>query len=62
MRTTLECPCCGDVGATSDADGMFYDGQELDCGCPGHVSVDEEDGAYIDNGDDPCEQCEEQGG
>lgn len=58
MTTTLECPCCGDDGATSDAEGLFYDGQPLECGCPGHVCVDEDDGAWINNGDTHCPKCE----
>jgi hypothetical protein len=49
----LECPCCGDDGAVSDADGLFYDGQPLICGCAGSISVDEED-AWINNGDEEC--------
>ncbi len=44
---TIECPCCGDDGATSDADGFFYDGQELECGCDGHVSCCFEIEPYI---------------
>ena len=35
----LECPCCGDVGAYGDDEGLFYDGQVLQCGCEGAVSV-----------------------
>ncbi len=51
----LECPCCGCEGAESDVDGMFFDGQPLICGCAGHVSVgDPDDGAWINNGDEPC--------
>lgn len=38
----LECPCCGEEGAVSDADGLFYDGQPLVCGCPGWMCVDED--------------------
>ncbi len=29
-RLYLECPCCGDDGAESDANGEFYDGQPAD--------------------------------
>ena len=50
----LECPCCGDVGAAAGADGLFYDGQPLACGCAGHVSVDAESEAWIMLSDDPC--------
>ena len=57
--TTLECPCCGDDGAVSDAEGCFYDGQSLVCGCPGHVSCDSESEPYISNGDEPCLMCAE---
>lgn len=53
-QTTLECPCCGDDGAVSDDCGMFFDGQRLICGCAGHVSVSEDDDAWINNGDGPC--------
>jgi hypothetical protein len=49
----LECPCCGDDGALSDAEGYFADGQPLICGCAGSVSVDE-DGCWINISDDPC--------
>lgn len=42
----LECPCCGDVGAEPHADGFYYDGDSLKCGCNGHVSADE-DSVYI---------------
>ena len=55
--TTLECPCCGDDGAESPY-GLFYDGQELICGCPGWVSVDEDGDVWINNGDDVCPRCE----
>jgi len=47
----LECHCCGDTAVTCDSDGMFYDGQPLECGCLGHVSVDEEEAhVYILDG------------
>ena len=59
---SLECPCCGDDGATANAAGDFVDGQPLECGCPGWVSVDEDDGAWINNGDEPCIQCEREEG
>jgi hypothetical protein len=52
--TELECPCCGDVGAIADADGLFADGQKLVCGCAGWVSVDAESEPFINNGDEPC--------
>ncbi len=55
--TYLECPCCGDDGAISDAEGCFVDGQPLVCGCPGWVSVDEDLDAWINNGDAPCLKC-----
>jgi hypothetical protein len=54
---TLECPCCGDDGAVSDASGYFTDGQPLMCGCPGMVSVDSESDPFINNGDEPCPKC-----
>jgi len=55
--TYLGCPCCGDDGAASDGEGCFYDGQELICGCPGWVSVDEDGEAWINNGDASCPKC-----
>lgn len=55
--SSLECQCCGDVGAEADRDGLFSDGQKLTCGCPGWVSVAEDD-AWIVNGDLPCAKCE----
>jgi hypothetical protein len=51
--TYLECPCCGDEGAESDAAGEFYDGQPLICGCAGSVSVDEDD-VWINVDSDEC--------
>jgi hypothetical protein len=54
QRTTLECPCCGDDGAVSDEHGLFYDGQELVCGCNGFVSVEGEDDVGITINDEPC--------
>lgn len=50
----LECPCCGDDGAVSDADNLFADGQGLICGCAGHVSVDSETDAWISMSDLVC--------
>lgn len=55
LRLFLECPCCGDVGAEADEEGLFTDGQKLVCGCPGWVSVDAENEPFINNGDEPCE-------
>ena len=49
--TCLECPCCGCEGAFADEDGRFYDGQPIVCGCTGHISVDEDGDAWVDNGD-----------
>lgn len=54
---TLECPCCGDDGATADAHGEFADGQPLECGCPGWVTIDEDGEVWINNGDQPCQRC-----
>jgi hypothetical protein len=51
---TLECPCCGGVGAM----GPVSDGQQLCCGCPGWVSVDAESDPYINSDDDECVPCE----
>ena len=39
----IECPCCGDVGAEADDEGMFMDGQALVCGFEGHVTCDTEE-------------------
>lgn len=58
QRAALECPCCGDVGATADADGLFYDGQSLECGCPGQVSCDSETAPYTLTHDEPCPKCD----
>ena len=52
---TIECPCCGCEGAESDDDGLFFDGQALICGCPGHVCVDEDGECWINNEDEACE-------
>jgi hypothetical protein len=57
----LECPCCGDDGAVSDAQGWFSDGQPLICGCPGWVSVDEDE-AWINACNEPCAKCERESG
>jgi hypothetical protein len=43
----LECPMCGDVGAYSDCNGYFLDGQPSVCGCPVYVSVDSESDPYL---------------
>lgn len=40
--TTLECPCCGETAATSDVNGVFEEGQEVECMCMGlQVSIEE---------------------
>jgi hypothetical protein len=58
MSDYLECPCCGDEGAVSDAEGLFTDEQALICGCPGHVSVSEDEGPYVwINEDVSCPRC-----
>ena len=43
----LECPCCGDVAAEPDSNGMYYDTQPLTCGCSGCVAVDEDGNVYV---------------
>lgn len=43
----LECPCCGDEGAESDANGYFLDGQKLICACNGNVCCDSETEPYV---------------
>ena len=54
----LECPCCGGEGAYPDKDGLYHDGQSVVCGCPGMVSIDEDDGPWINiDADRPCERC-----
>lgn len=53
----LECSCCGDDGAMSNAAGEFFDGQPLICGCPGHVCVEEDGDAWVNAGDEPCPKC-----
>ena len=57
LKTTLECPCCGNDGADSDEMGMYYDQQELICGCVGHVVVDEDD-VWINTSECPCMEDE----
>ena len=52
--TFIECPCCGDVGAESNAEGYYHDGQELVCGCAGLVSCDCETPPYISIFDCDC--------
>ena len=59
MVDYLECPCCGDDGAVSNADGEFFDGQALICNCPGYVSVDEDGEPWINSGDQPCQSCDD---
>jgi hypothetical protein len=49
----LECPCCGDVGAEADGEGLFTDGDSLVCGCAGSVSADEDDVSIVLS-DDEC--------
>ena len=56
---TLECPCCGDVGAEEE---VFTDGQELCCGCPGQVSCDSETEPTIVIYDEECPKCDEKAG
>jgi hypothetical protein len=61
-QETLECPCCGDVGATANHDGTFDDGDGLECGCSGWVTVEEDGDVWINNGDQPCKptaKCQE---
>lgn len=56
---TIECPCCGGIAATANGvDLWFRDGDALECGCAGHVSVCAEDGVsvYIDE-DQQCPCC-----
>lgn len=59
----LECPCCGDVGALSQPDETFQDGQDLICGCNGCVHVDDsvpdEIKAYVWTEDfELCPRCD----
>lgn len=55
---TLDCPCCGDDACEGDAEGLFYEGQALICGCKGYVVVDDTDvdlpAAYADVDEDGC--------
>ena len=54
--TELECPCCGCIAAKADANGMFYDGQPVTCGCATLVTIS----GYEDEGADiymPEEDC-----
>lgn len=54
----LECPHCGDV-AIESLSGLFRDGDGvacMSCGHPGHVSVDEDEGAaWWQLGSGPCD-------
>lgn len=61
FATELDCHCCGDIGAVADADGMFFDGQALICGCKGHVSCDLETEPYISTDDCACSEELSQG-
>ena len=55
MTHIIECPCCGDDAAESEANGLFYDEQPLTCGCVGHVSVDEDGAVWVSIADGiPC--------
>jgi hypothetical protein len=55
----LECPCCGDVGATANGQDLWFrDGDRLECGCPGHVTVDEDDVYICAYDDEHCPRCE----
>ena len=59
MSDYLECPCCGEVGAYPNAHGLYYDEQDLVCGCLGLVTVDEDGAVYISINDaDPCPICD----
>lgn len=39
---SIECPCCGCEAWYGPYGGEVYDGQPLECGCKGHISVDSE--------------------
>jgi hypothetical protein len=44
----LECPCCGHPeAAVADENLLFWDGQDIVCGCAGNVSCDTETSPYI---------------
>jgi len=58
-QTGIECPCCGAIGAISDKDGLFSDGQPLVCGCKGMVSLDAETEPDINIDDCDCSWPEE---
>jgi len=57
---TLECPCCGEVGAKADpSTGLFTDGEKVTCGCGGWVSVTNDDEEpWINMGERPCPKCD----
>lgn len=59
-ESTLECPCCGDVAATADADGLFDESQDIECGCTTvWVSCSAEETAHISYDDcEACRKCE----
>ena len=56
--TGLECECCG----WTAAEGLCEDGDDLLCGCAGHISLDSETGPCVSlDGEDcpPHAQCRE---
>ena len=56
---TLECPCCGDIGAEPVEDGFLYNGQQTTCGCGGIVSLGAGSGPVIVVDDKrPCPRCD----
>lgn len=53
----LSCPCCGDAGAVADDDGDYTDGQPLECGCSGHVAVEEGQAPEVHIDPAGCDRC-----
>lgn len=46
----IHCDCCGNLAAT----GLCKDGQALECGCAGHITVDGENDVYANTGEEEC--------
>ena len=54
---SVECPCCGDVGAWPT---MFHEGDPLVCGCKGHVVIGDDEAYILVDEDIPCPQCDQE--
>ena len=52
--STVECSCCGDVGAYANEEDLFEDGQSLICGCHGWVVVEEDGDIWVNASECDC--------